>query len=739
MRTGVRSGHLGQFATYDSVWSVQSFFLFVERLAERKNAKPDRDEEEELFSELCRLEKHLTVMEELEEELEKEEKKEKKKNTSTWTRTFTSACTRLCRTKDLPSFSLSLKKVQVLKQRLREAQEEGEYSLPLSPPRRSLPWWCVYVAWLLVATSAGVCGYYTMLYGLKFGKEKSISWLVSMSVSFFQSLLLIQPLKVVGLAVFFALVVKKVDEEELDNVQIHRDKVSSSFSRDTDLSLYKPPPAADVEKMKRNREKEQKAYALLTEILVYVCFMWMLLLVAYGERDPNAFYLNQHILSSFSPDQDQSLSLDQVFLWTRTTLLKGLYGQYPGFITDGNSLLIGRARLRQVRVRGQSCRAPEELHFHQDCNLEFSWDWEDTGDYGPGWTRTGNGTRTGNRTEPGPWSYQSQQQLRAAPVWGQSVLYRGGGYVCELGPDAEEADRTLETLFESRWLDSLTRAVFAEFTVYNANVNLFCLVTLLLEADHATGAFDFRWELRPVRLYTSTGGLHVFVMTGQIFYMIFVLYYMYKQGQRLRVQRWSYFRDRWNLLELSIIALSWTGVGLFIQKTVLAQSEMDFYHNNRDKFPSFSYSASSDLLLQFIVAFLVLLSTVPVLLLLRLLGPPAPVHRGVPGSPGSRPSPTPPPRTSCSSSSWRSWFSSRRFPSFSYSASSDLLLQFIVAFLVLLSTVKLWHLLRLNPNMELISSALSRASGDITGFLLVIGLMFVAYATTVSLDTSVID
>lgn len=41
--------------------------------------------------------------------------------------------------------------------------------------------------------------------------------------------------------------------------------------------------------------------------------------------------------------------------------------------------------------------------------------------------------------------------------------------------------RTLESLSRSRWLDSHTRAVFVEFTVYNANVNLFCVVTLLFE------------------------------------------------------------------------------------------------------------------------------------------------------------------------------------------------------------------------------------------------------------------
>lgn len=41
--------------------------------------------------------------------------------------------------------------------------------------------------------------------------------------------------------------------------------------------------------------------------------------------------------------------------------------------------------------------------------------------------------------------------------------------------------RTLEYLFRNKWLDDYTRAIFVEFTVYNANVNLFCIVTLLLE------------------------------------------------------------------------------------------------------------------------------------------------------------------------------------------------------------------------------------------------------------------
>lgn len=55
--------------------------------------------------------------------------------------------------------------------------------------------------------------------------------------------------------------------------------------------------------------------------------------------------------------------------------------------------------------------------------------------------------------------------------------------------------RTLESLSRSRWLDSQTRAVFVEFTVYNANVNLFCIVTLLFETL-ATGDFQTLYDKR---------------------------------------------------------------------------------------------------------------------------------------------------------------------------------------------------------------------------------------------------
>lgn len=64
--------------------------------------------------------------------------------------------------------------------------------------QKSLPWWFVFVGWILVVATSGVSAYFTMMYGLTYGTDRSISWLISMVVSFFESIFITQPMKVIG-------------------------------------------------------------------------------------------------------------------------------------------------------------------------------------------------------------------------------------------------------------------------------------------------------------------------------------------------------------------------------------------------------------------------------------------------------------------------------------------------------------------------------------------------------------
>ncbi|KAK6477155.1 polycystic kidney disease protein 1-like 2 isoform X1 [Huso huso] len=83
----------------------------------------------------------------------------------------------------------------------------------------SLPWWFVFIGWFMLLSISVISTFFTMLYGLKYGKESSIKWVLSMGLSLFQSIFILQPLKVVGLAIFFALILKRMDDEESDEVE----------------------------------------------------------------------------------------------------------------------------------------------------------------------------------------------------------------------------------------------------------------------------------------------------------------------------------------------------------------------------------------------------------------------------------------------------------------------------------------------------------------------------------------
>ncbi|KAM7424265.1 hypothetical protein PAMA_000551 [Pampus argenteus] len=100
-----------------------------------------------------------------------------------------------------------------------------------------LPWWCVFLGWFLLLSISGVSTFFTLLYSLQYGKEKSIKWVMSLGLSLFESIFILQPLKVIGVAVFFALLLKPVAVEETEEIEQvlleQQDKCRRYSGRDT--------------------------------------------------------------------------------------------------------------------------------------------------------------------------------------------------------------------------------------------------------------------------------------------------------------------------------------------------------------------------------------------------------------------------------------------------------------------------------------------------------------------------
>lgn len=90
--------------------------------------------------------------------------------------------------------------------------------------------------------------------------------------------------------------------------------------------------------------------------------------------------------------------------------------------------------------------------------------------------------RNPNTLGPKGWSRGRGRNFYRKP-WPPSWAEGQAATVIGDVPKQSFSYRILQYLFDNTWLDRLTRAVFVEFTVYNANVNLFCIITLTLETS----------------------------------------------------------------------------------------------------------------------------------------------------------------------------------------------------------------------------------------------------------------
>ncbi|XP_076315760.1 polycystin-2-like protein 1 [Tachypleus tridentatus] len=183
--------------------------------------------------------------------------------------------------------------------------------------------------------------------------------------------------------------------------------------------------------------------------------------------------------------------------------------------------LLGAPRLRQLRVRNDSCTIPEEFkRAISDCYSVYSSNNEATQSYG-----VYDGTA---------WNYNSAEKLGGSNYWGTLAWYGKGGFYVDLGVNRSKTEEILMELKLYRWIDQATRAVFLDFTVYNANVNLFCVVRLVFEFP-PTGGMIPSWNFETSKLirYTSTNDF--FIAGLEVIFVIFTLYYFVEELQEASI------------------------------------------------------------------------------------------------------------------------------------------------------------------------------------------------------------
>ena len=67
------------------------------------------------------------------------------------------------------------------------------------------------------------------------------------------------------------------------------------FDGKTKARGYQPPDSKKLEEARLERLKELQMYDILRELLFYSFFLWILMVISYGFRDPAAFFYKKSL------------------------------------------------------------------------------------------------------------------------------------------------------------------------------------------------------------------------------------------------------------------------------------------------------------------------------------------------------------------------------------------------------------------------------------------------------------
>ncbi|XP_066471167.1 polycystin-2-like protein 2 [Tiliqua scincoides] len=349
-------------------------------------------------------------------------------------------------------------------------------------------------------------------------------------------------------------------------------------------------------RLTHSRELEMKT--TLQELLIYVIFLTDLCILTFGMVSTDMYYLNKIMSNLFletpisEKDTTNFVSMSSIadfWKFLEGPLLDGLYWNkwYTENSSDvnGNSshiyyenLLLGVAQIRQLKVRNNTCSVyPSFRSFMKECYGKYSFAHEDKESFGPK-----------NDT---PWHYSTSSKITLTPWhWGLIGLYRNGGFRLTLSKSKELSKQKLAFLKEHSWITRGTRAIFIDFSMYNANVNLFCIVRLLVEFPATGGALP-SWQFHSVKLLRYVTYYDYFLASCEVIFCLFIFTFIIQELIKMKKLGKEYFKDAWNWLDMLLLLLSLFAIAFNVYRTLEVSRLMEYLLSNSYAYPNFYFLA----------------------------------------------------------------------------------------------------------------------------------------------------
>ncbi|XP_030383935.1 polycystic kidney disease 2-like 1 protein [Scaptodrosophila lebanonensis] len=204
------------------------------------------------------------------------------------------------------------------------------------------------------------------------------------------------------------------------------------------------------------------------------------------------------------------------------------------------SLLLGPPRLRQIRVRKDTCDVNDAfIRYFNTCYGAYS---------------DGIEQRT---SEHGGVPYKTMSQLDATAVWAELNFYRSGGYTVDLTYDRDKNLEMMEELKSNHWIDRGSRLCLIEFNLFNENLNLFQSLKFIAEMPPSGGVLP-QEQIQAVKQFSFFTDESLMNLVVYIFWYIMVVYYTIYAIIDLRKVGWKYYyKSLLNWLDTFIIVFAY--------------------------------------------------------------------------------------------------------------------------------------------------------------------------------------
>ncbi|XP_063697771.1 polycystin-2-like protein 1 [Culicoides brevitarsis] len=323
---------------------------------------------------------------------------------------------------------------------------------------------------------------------------------------------------------------------------------------------------------------------LLLELIFYLIFLTIITTLSLNLAGSSYYYLTKVVIDTFeeekfSVDDDGShvvtnfkelATVEELWKWFDVVFLPSFtYESGHIYVADENKLL-GPPRIVQVRVTNETCHVPDLFKNHfRECFGYFDDGNTDHKSFG--------------YKNSSAWNYHGNKNN--AYIDGEFGFYPTSSFVQVLTLDHDTNKEIIDELYRGNWIDRATRAVFIEFSMYNANLDMLCFVQLVTKIP--TGMLVTTSNVQSLHLLNLSDNYDIFLLCLEIILIPFTICYTVEEFCEMYRHRLAYCKKLWNLIDLTIAATLYVGMAFVVYRETFIGEKLERHVNAPREFVNF--------------------------------------------------------------------------------------------------------------------------------------------------------